>query len=96
MQNLEPGPGAARLWLAGQAEFRERLEQFRHGLAGYLLAERLAMTMSGTSNAIPEDVLTGQRLALFGAHMDFGGLFAPLLDTMDELFATTITEAPGN
>ncbi|MCK9240672.1 BPL-N domain-containing protein [Desulfocurvus sp.] len=94
VQNLEPGPGAARLWLARRAEFMERLEQFRHGLAGYLLAERLAMTMSGTINAIPEEVLTGQRLALFGAHMDFGGLFAPLLETMDELFFATVTEAP--
>ncbi len=93
VQNLAPGPQATAYWLERRAAFLERLDLFRHGLAGYLLAERLAMTVSGTANAIPEDVLKQQRLALFGPHMDFGGLFAELLETMDTLAGLALDEA---
>jgi len=83
--NLVPGPDAIEFWRQRSAAFLERLDLFRHGLAGYLVAERLAMTVADTTHSIGEEVLKEQRLALFGPHMDFGGLFAELLETMEEL-----------
>lgn len=92
-QALEPGAAAKAYWRENAPRFLETLSLFRHGLTGYLLSERLAMTVSGTANAIPENVLSEQRMALFGSsHMTFGGLFAELLQTMDELVALILTE----
>lgn len=82
--NLEPTPRARDFWLERSSGFLETLALFRHGLTGYLLSERLAMTTTGTAGAIPEQVLSEQRVALFGRHMDYGGLFADLLNVMDE------------
>ena len=91
-QNLVPGPRAEAFWRENTASFLETLDLFRHGLTGYLLSERLAMTTSGTANTIPDEVLSEQRMALFGRHMDYGGLFADLLGVMDQLLFLTLTD----
>jgi hypothetical protein len=79
-------------WRENSAQFLETLDLFGHGLTGYLLSERLAMTTSGTANAIPDEVLAEQRMTLFGRHMDYGGLFAELLITMDELLYLALAD----
>ncbi|WP_461208892.1 BPL-N domain-containing protein [Desulfocurvus sp. DL9XJH121] len=94
-QNLPPTPRARAFWDERKDAFLQTLSLFRHGLTGYLLSERLAMTTSGTANAIPEEVLSEQRVALFGQHMDYGGLFAGLVETMDELLFLTLENEEG-
>lgn len=91
-QNLAPTPRAVDYWRENSAQFLETLDLFGHGLTGYLLSERLAMTTSGTANAIPDEVLAEQRMTLFGRHMDYGGLFAELLITMDELLYLALAD----
>lgn len=91
-QTLPPGPEAREYWRENAPRFLETLSLFRHGLTGYLLSERLAMTVSGTANTIPENVLAEQRMALFGNRMQPGGLFAELSAVMDELLYKTLTQ----
>lgn len=90
-QNIAPDSRAIAYWEEQRPAFMEKLDLFRHGLAGYLLAERLAMTVSGTANAIPDEALKEQRMVLFGKRMDYGGLFGELVKVMDELLWLSIT-----
>ncbi|BBD09805.1 BPL-N domain-containing protein [Desulfovibrio ferrophilus] len=90
-QSISPCAEAQSYWHEQAPRFLETLELFRHGLTGYLLSERLAMTTSGTNNAIPENVLSEQRMALFGSRMSHGGIFAELISVMDELLFLTLT-----
>jgi hypothetical protein len=63
-----------------------KLALFHEGVKGYLLAERLAMTLSKTfPETVSRESLRNQRAALFGPPMDSGGLYQELLDTLDEL-----------
>ncbi|NJB68273.1 hypothetical protein GGQ74_001946 [Desulfobaculum xiamenense] len=84
-QNLVPTPEAEAYWKNHCDAFLENLDMFSHGLAGYLLAERLAMSVPESSGDIPSDSLREQRTALFGQHMQYGGLFAKLARVLDKL-----------
>lgn len=87
------GPNeAARAYLASIAkDFSEALDFFRHGLTGYLLAERLAMTMSESANPISDRELKEQRAALFGPPMELGGLHGRLQTWLEELVRLQIS-----
>lgn len=86
-QALPPTPAAREFWEERRAAFGEALDLFAHALSGYLLAERLAMTLGDNEAGLNHDLLRAQRLALFGPPMAPGGLFGPLLADVDELLA---------
>ncbi|GFM35985.1 BPL-N domain-containing protein [Desulfovibrio psychrotolerans] len=79
-----PTKAALDYWNSVSDAFLTKLRLFHEGVRGYLLAERLAMTLSKT---FPETVshasLKNQRAALFGPPMASGGLYLELLDTID-------------
>lgn len=81
-----PTPAATGYWNTSKKGFLRRLALFHKGVTGYLLAERLAMTLAKT---FPETVsrhnLKDQRAALFGPPMASGGLYAELLEVLDQL-----------
>jgi hypothetical protein len=83
--NIEPTEAAGDHLASMAKEFSEILEDFRHGLTGYLLAERLAMTMSESANPIPGRELQEERAALFGPPMQAGGLCGELQSRLEEL-----------
>jgi hypothetical protein len=73
-------------WQEQRQPFMRKLALFHEGVKGYLLAERLAMTLSKTfPETVSRESLRNQRAALFGPPMDSGGLYQELLDTLDEL-----------
>jgi hypothetical protein len=81
-----PPSSAAVDYLSEIADgFSRDLESFRHGLTGYLMAERLAMTMSESANPIPPRELKARREALFGPPMQLGGLHGKLQQRLEEL-----------
>jgi len=84
---LRPTPAALEFWAGRHAAFGEALDLFAHGLSGYLLAERLTMTLGDSGAGLNHDLLRAQRDALFGPPMAPAGLFGPLLADMDELLA---------
>lgn len=82
---LPPTDSARDYWRAEAAAFMEQMGHFHAGLVGYLLAERLGMTMTEANSLIPPEALSEQRAVLFGAPMLPGGLMQPLMQSMDEL-----------
>ncbi|GAB6177257.1 BPL-N domain-containing protein [Desulfobaculum senezii] len=94
-QNLTPTKEAAEYWKASCDKFLEDMDHFRHGLAGYLLAERLAMSVPESSGDIPSDSLREQRIALFGQHMNYGGMYAKLVRVLDKVLWLTLRYGPS-
>jgi hypothetical protein len=86
-QSLPPTPAARAFWEERHAAFSEALDLFAYGMTGYLLAERLAMTVGESEAGLNHDLLRAQREALFGPPMAPAGLFGPLLADVDELLA---------
>jgi hypothetical protein len=84
---LPPTPAALAFWEERHSAFGETLDRFVHGLSGYLLAERLAMTVGDSGAGLNHDLLRAQRDALFGPPMAPSGLFGALLAALDELLA---------
>ncbi len=84
---LPPTPAAAAFWEERHPAFSEALDLFAYGMAGYLLAERLGMTLGESEAGLNHDLLRAQRTALFGPPMAPAGLFGPLLADVDELLA---------
>lgn len=84
--SLEPGDDA-RSYLRDRAPaFLDALRAFHRRCTGYLLAERLSMTLSKAfPEAVPADSLKQQREALFGPPMEGGGLYMEILSVLDEL-----------
>ncbi len=81
-----PTPDAEHYWCQHRERFLTQLRLFQEGVTGYLLAERLAMTLSKTfPEAVTRELLKNQRTALFGPPMDSGGLYVELLEILDEL-----------
>jgi hypothetical protein len=81
-----PPTDAAEAYLSEISEdFARTVEEFRQGTAGYLMAERLAMTMSESANPIPPRELKARREALFGPPMELGGLHGKLQGWLEEL-----------
>lgn len=82
-----PGPEALRCWETVGAHFRTLAPLFLEGAEGYLLACRLAETLSPTlPDAVDRRGLANQREALFGHPMNGGGLAGQLTDMAEELF----------
>ncbi|WP_022661192.1 BPL-N domain-containing protein [Paucidesulfovibrio longus] len=71
-------------WRSAGPEFSQGMEIFAQGVTGYLLAERLAMTVySSSPEALPG--LREQREALFGTPPAGGGLHGQLQSLLEEL-----------
>ncbi len=84
---MEPSDEALALLRARAKPFAQALHDFGHGARGYLLAERLAMTLAKTfPDAVDQNALKRQRQALFGDPMEHGGPYGLLLDILDDLF----------
>ena len=90
---LPPTDAARDYWTLHCAGFMEQLAHFHAGLTGYLLAERLGMTLTEANSLIPPEALAEQRASLFGAPMLPGGLMQPLMQTMDELIRLLLSDA---
>lgn len=89
---IAPNGPALEFWRGRRAAFGEALDLFAHALAGYLLAERLAMTVGDNEAGLGADLLRAQRVAIFGSPMAPAGLFGPLLADMDELLWRLLSE----
>lgn len=84
---IEPGDEALAFWKQHAERFRVLMELLTGGLTGYLLAERLSMTVFHSDpNAVSTEGLREQRRALFGVPPEPGGLFADLASLMEELY----------
>jgi hypothetical protein len=81
-----PNDSALEYWRQAAHAFLERFELFRTGVMNYLLAERLAMTLSTDKpEAVFPQSLKEQRNALFGPPPAAGGIYAELMDVLEEL-----------
>lgn len=91
-----PPVDEAAAWLEPRAgAFADQLERFHRELHGYLLAERLAMTFARSlPDTVSRRALTARREALFGTSMEPGGLFAPLLEVVDETAWRVLAHRP--
>jgi hypothetical protein len=86
VQSLEPNEAALKRWKEYKTLFTQRFGLFQKGAAQYLLAERLAVTLTGLlPQAVDRRILDMQREALFGQPMEGGGLYAELTDMLEEL-----------
>jgi len=88
-ESLATEPDAATLsfWKRHSPEFKMLMELLTNGLSGYLLAERLSMTMFHSSpDAVSTEGLCGQRRALFGTPPEPGGIHADLAALLEELY----------
>ncbi|MDD3311132.1 BPL-N domain-containing protein [Pseudodesulfovibrio sp.] len=82
-----PGDDAVAFWHRHRDRFKVLMELFTGGLSGYLLAERLAMTVFHSDpEAVSQQGLREQRAALFGVPPEPGGLSADLSALLEELF----------
>ena len=79
-----PTQAALEYWEPRAREFSTAMALFHQGVSGYLLAERLSMTVySSSPDAVPG--LREQRESLFGTPPAGGGLHANLLARLEEL-----------
>ena len=82
----EPTDAAAAFLAAHKEHFSRTLATFHEEVTGYLLAERLAMTLSKAyPDAVSQKGLLKERTALFGHPMQQGGLYAELVEVLEEL-----------
>jgi hypothetical protein len=87
VQSLEPNDAACTCWEKAQASFTQKFGLFRESAEQYLLAERLAVTLTGVlSQSVDRRMLDVQREALFGHPMEGGGLYEELMQVLEELF----------
>ncbi|MFO7597492.1 MAG: biotin--protein ligase, partial [Desulfocurvibacter africanus] len=70
--------------------FTGTMRLFHQGLSGYLLAERLAMTLASAPDAVCLTGLKQQRAALFGPPPGSGGLYGKMLPVLEELARLTL------
>ncbi len=92
-----PTPAGATFLAEREAGFLAALRQFKDEVTGYLLAERLAMTLAKSApSAVSQQWLKAQRTRLFGEAMEQSGLYAQLLEVLDELVWLLLEgRAPG-
>lgn len=84
--SLTPSGQALAYWRDIRSRFAELAALFAAGAEGYLLARRLAETLSPTlPDAVDKRGLDNQREALFGHPMHGGGLIEELLTMTEEL-----------
>jgi len=83
----EPGNRAMAFWRDRSPGFRILMDLLTRGLSGYLLAERLSMTMFHSApDAVSVQGLREQRRALFGLPPEPGGIYADLAAALEELY----------
>ena len=83
----EPNRAARDFWAAHAKQFSVLMELLANGLSGYLLAERLAMTVFHSApDAVSKEGLREQRRALFGIPPEPGGIYADLASLLEELY----------
>nr|WP_287411203.1 BPL-N domain-containing protein [Pseudodesulfovibrio sp.] len=74
-------------WAKNRPRFKELMDLLINGLTGYLLAERLSMTVFHSDPlAISKENLREQRRALFGIPPEPGGIHADLVTLLEELY----------
>lgn len=84
--STNPTADALSYWNTMGETFVSKLRLFHEGVTGYLLAERLAMTLSKTfPETVSRESLKNQRTALFGPPMASGGLYLELLEIIDRV-----------
>ena len=84
--SLPPNDAALAFWKERRDTVARILPLFASGVEGYLLAERLATTLSSSMpDAVDRRGLKAQRESLFGLPMEGGGMYQELLDVADEL-----------
>ncbi len=87
-----PNAAALTFWRTHREKFLHDFHIFHKGVTGYLLAERLAMTLAKSlPHMVSLRILAEQREALFGGHMESGGLYVELLRVLDELLFLQLT-----
>jgi hypothetical protein len=83
----QPNDATLEYWRDRARGFKTLMDLLAAGLSGYLLAERLSMTMFHSSpDAVSMQGLREQRRALFGLPPEPGGLYADLVTTLEELY----------
>lgn len=83
----EPGDAALSFWRKHNERFRVLMQLLTNGLTGYLLAERLSMTVFHSDpDAVSKEGLREQRRALFGIPPEPGGIHADLVSILEELY----------
>jgi len=86
VQSLKPNDAALKCWEGSKAFFTQKLGLFQKSAEQYLLAERLAVTLtSALPQAVDRRILDMQREAVFGQPMEGGGLCEELADVLEEL-----------
>ncbi len=81
-----PTSQAEQFWEKISGQFEQAVTLLQQGVTGYLLAERLAMTVyhSGPTGLAP-NVLAEQRAALFGKPTMPGGIYSDIVETLETL-----------
>ncbi len=83
----EPDNRSLSFWASRRDQFAELMELLANGLNGYLLAERLSMTVFHSDpDAVSKTGLMEQRRALFGRPPEPGGIYAELIGLLEELY----------
>lgn len=82
----EPCDAAVAYWNTHKNAVSNAMEVFSKGCIQYLLAERLALTLSKSlPDAVPSSMLKDQRESLFGPPMQPGGLYKEIMEPLDRL-----------
>ena len=77
----------AEFWNRHALRFTELMDLLHHGLTGFLLAERIAMTVSHSGHdEFSERARREQRAALFGPPPSGGGLYGEIVVLLEELY----------
>ena len=83
----EPDDEALAFWKKHANQFKVLMQLLTNGLTGYLLAERLSMTVFHSDpDAVSKEGLKEQRRALFGVPPEPGGIHADLVGILEELY----------
>jgi hypothetical protein len=85
--SCQPDDATRSFWAEKQSTFTALMELLTNGLTGYLLAERLSMTVFHSDpDAVSTEGLREQRRALFGTPPEPGGIHADLAALLEELY----------
>ena len=83
----QPDDETLAFWKGCSRQFSVLMDLLTNGLTGYLLAERLSMTVFHSDpDAVSKEGLREQRRALFGIPPEPGGIHADLVGLLEELY----------
>jgi hypothetical protein len=91
----DPWPAALAFWQEESRAFAEDMDLFSQGVTGYLLAERLDMTLTHSPGTAGLPGLAEQRAALFGSPPEPGGLHHRLQTVLEELARLQLSPGPA-